>query len=226
MNRCRAAAAVFFLSLAMPVQAKIDIGVNLTSRYHYRGIDMSGDAPAVQGRLEYATDAGIYAGVWASSVESSYDERTAEVDYFAGYQRRVHPALALDATVIRYTYQGGGVNDRYDWTEGQLTAHVGDHLAVMAAVADDWAGWEGTTWSVEASWHYAPAVRWLVDATLGHNEVDAAIGINYQWAELGVTRRIGPLQARLGYSATSGAGYLGDLTDDRWIFSLGWNMTR
>jgi hypothetical protein len=136
----------------------------------------------------------------------------------------VHPALALDATVVRYTYQGGGVGSDYDWTEGQLTAHVRDHWSVTAAVAKDWYGWQGTTWSVEGSWHYAPGPRWLIDATLGHNDVKDAIGFNYQWGEVGLTRQLGPVHARLGYSATWGAQAFGDLTDDRWLVSVGWDL--
>jgi len=212
--------------LAAPARAELDAGLNAVSRYVYRGIDMSGNDPALQGRVEYATAIGLYVGAWASSVTSSYDDRETEVDLFVGYQRRLHPALAVDATVIRYSYHGGGVDDRYDWTEAQFTAHVRDHWSITAAVADDWAGWPGTTWSIEGSWHYAPAPRWMLDATIGHNALDDVIGFNYQWAELGLTRQLGPLHARLGYSATSGAGLFGDLADDRWLLSLGWDLAR
>ncbi len=227
LSRVRALVMPALLAVfAAPVHAELDAGANLVSRYVYRGIDMSGNDPAVQGRLEYGLASGFYAGVWASSIESRYDDRNAEVDFFAGYQRRLHPALALDATVVRYTYQGGGVGSGYDWTEAQLTAHVRDHWSVTAAVADDWYGWPGTTWSVEGSWHYAPGPRWLVDATLGHNAVHDVVGFNYQWAEVGLTRQFGPLHARLGYSATTGAAAFGDLTDDRWLFSVGWDLGR
>ena len=214
------------LLYAAPARVEIDAEVNLTSRYVYRGINLSGDDPALQGRIEYATDLGLYAGVWASGSETAYDQRTTEVDYFAGYQRRLRQDLALDATIIRYTYNGGGVGNDHDWTEGQLTAHLRDHWSFTAAVADDWFGWPGTTWSVEGSWHYAPGQRWMVEATLGHNEVRDAVGSNYQWAELGITRQLGRIHARLGYSVTSGAAYLGDLTDNRWVFTVGWNLAR
>lgn len=213
-------------ALAAPVRAEFDAGVNLVSRYVYRGIVQSGDNPALQGRLQHAFANGAYAGVWASSVKSDYDHRSAEMDFFAGYQRRLHAALTLDATLVRYTYHGGGVGGRHDWTEAQLTTHVRDHWSVTIGVADDWYGRGATTWSVESSWHYAPAERWLVDATLGHNELDHAIGFNYQWAELGLTRQFGQVHVRLGYSATSGGADLGDLAADRWLLSVGWELAR
>lgn len=218
--------ALCLLVAALPAQAGIEAGVNVANRYIYRGIDLSGNDPALQGRLEIASDLGFYTGVWASSAETDYDDRTAELDFFAGYQRRVHPALALDATAIRYDYTGGSVGDTYDWSEAQLTAHVGDHWAFTAAVADDWFGWSGTTWSAEASWHYAPGPRWLVDATVGHNVVREALGFNYQWAEIGLTRQFGPAHARIGYSATTGASFFGDLSDDRWLLTVGWDTSR
>jgi uncharacterized protein (TIGR02001 family) len=223
------ATAVALLIAQLPAaraHADFDARLDLISRYIYRGIDFSGQEPALQGRIEYATDLGLYAGVWASTAESSDDDRTAQVDYFAGYQQRLTPALALDATFIRYTYTGGGVGDVYDWSEAQLTAHVRDHWSITAAVADDWYGWSGTTWSMESSWYYAPAPLWMLDATLGHNAVYDAIGFDYQWAELGLTRQIGALHARVGYSATRGAADFGELTDARWIVSVGWDLRR
>ena len=211
---------------ASDAQAEIEARLDLTNRYIYRGINLSDDDAALQGRVEYATDLGFYAGMWASRAESSYDDRNAQVDYFAGYQRRLNRALALDATLIRYTYTGGGVGDRYDWSEAQVTAHVRDHWSITAAVADDWYGWSGTTWSVESSWYYAPAPRWMLDATLGHNAVTDAIGFDYRWAEIGFTRQLGAVHARLGFSATRGAPDLGELADDRWIVSVGWDLRR
>jgi uncharacterized protein (TIGR02001 family) len=219
--------ALLFAPLSTPdAHAEIDARLDLTSRYIYRGIDFSDHDAALQGRIEYSTDPGFYAGVWASQVKSSYDDREAQIDWFAGYQHRINRSLALDATLVRYTYTGGSVGDDYDWSEAQFTAHVHHHWSITAAVADDWYGWSGTTWSVESSWYYAPAPRWMLDATLGHNAVADAIGFGYQWAEVGLTRQLGPLHARVGYSATRGAADLGELTDDRWVFSVGWDLRR
>lgn len=200
-----------------------NVQATLTSRYLHRGINYSGDNPALQGLVEYSTDIGVYAGVWASTVEFPWDDRRVELDYFAGVQHRFNGRLALDGTVIRYTYEGGGVGSDYDWTETQLTAHLFDHWSVTVARADNWAGYGRTTTSVEGTWRYALLPAWSVDATLGHAEVENAIGYNYRWGEVGLARGFCPLNLRLAYAATQGAERLRYLTKNRWLLSLGWH---
>jgi uncharacterized protein (TIGR02001 family) len=207
----------------MPTQAEFNAELNLTSRYLHRGLNQSGDNPALQGMAEYATGFGAYVGVWTSTVEWPWDDRQVELDYFAGYQHRFNAGIAVDATLIRYTYQGGGVSNIYDWTEGQLTAHLLDHWSVTVSRANNWGGRGATTGTVEATYRYAVGPRWLLDGTLGHADIRDAFGFNYQWGELGLTRQIGALRARLAYSATEGAERYGDLARNRWLLSLSWH---
>ena len=204
--------------------AELDLGMNLTSRYLHRGINLSGDGPALQGKVEYSSAIGLYAGVWGSTVESPFDDRRYEFDFFAGYQHRFNPGLALDATLIRYTYQGGGVSSVYDWTEAQLTAHLLDNWSFTVSRAENWASQGEITGTVEATYRYALTPRWLFDGTLGHAGVGDAVGYDYQWGELGLTRQLGNLHARLAYSATRNFTGPFDLGRDRWLISVGWQL--
>ncbi len=206
------------------VPGKLNLEATLTSRYLHRGINYSGRNPALQGLVEYSTGIGLYAGIWASTVEVPWDERQVEIDYFAGFQHRLDRRLALDATLVRYTYEGPNVDSMYNWTEGQLTAHLFDHWSVTVTRASNWAGFGEHTTTVEGTWRYALLPRWTVDATLGHAEVENAVGFNYQWGELGLSWGFGSLTTRLAYAGTEGANRLGDLTKNRWLLSAAWRL--
>lgn len=227
IERAALAGAVFALVAIQPAHAeladRVRVEATLTTRYLHRGINYSGDSPAIQGMLEYSTPVGLYAGIWASTVEVPWDERTVELDYFVGYQHRFNRTVALDATLVRYTYEGPDVDSMYSWTEGQLTASLFDHWSVTVAWANNWAGFGRNTTTVEGTWRYALRPRWTMDATLGHADVSNAVGFNYQWGEAGLSRGFGPVHLRLAYAATNGADRLGDLTKDRWLLSLRWH---
>jgi uncharacterized protein (TIGR02001 family) len=209
-------------STAASTSAEFNGELTITSRYLHRGLNFSGDNPALQGLVEYSSSVGLYAGIWASTVEVPWDERQVEIDYFAGYQHRFNPRIAIDATVIRYTYEGPDVDSMYNWTEGQLTAHLLDHWSITVSQADNWAGRGASTATAEATYRYALRPHWMMDGTVGHAEVVNAVGFNYQWGELGLARAFGPVNARLAYSATNGAGTFGDLARNRWLFSIAW----
>ena len=219
---------LFFVLLLLPVRswAELQGELTLTNRYVYRGINYSGGEPALQGLIEVTSARGFYAGIWASTVEWPRDDRTAEVDYFAGYQHRFSNHLALDATLVRYTYLGGDVGNSYDWTEGQLTVHLLDHWSLTLTRANDWAGRGERTGTAEATYRYALRPNWTLDAILGHAEIERALGFNYQWGEVGLSRGFGPVQGRLAYSATRGAEAMGDLARSRWLFSVTWRPLR
>lgn len=63
-------------------QAGVSANVGVFSDYIFRGLNQHADtsSPAIQGGLDYESDIGLFAGVWASSVEIGY-----EYDLYAGY---------------------------------------------------------------------------------------------------------------------------------------------
>ncbi|MGA1561914.1 MAG: TorF family putative porin, partial [Gammaproteobacteria bacterium] len=67
-----AAAAVSVPAQAADIGGGFDLSGNmaLTSNYIWRGVSQSDDDPAIQGGLDLAHESGVYAGVWASNVES------------------------------------------------------------------------------------------------------------------------------------------------------------
>ena len=196
--------------------------VGLATDYMFRGISQTDTGPAPQGSAEYLHPAGVYVGIWASRVDYGFDDRRAEINYFLGLQRRLHPELAIDLSAVRYTYDRPSRRGSYNWTEINLAAHVSDHWAVALGIGDNWLGRGARTYSGEVTYRHALTPRLLIDVTLGYNDASAAVDERYAWIDTGLARRFGPLDARLAYSTTSGAGYFRDSANPRVYASLAW----
>jgi uncharacterized protein (TIGR02001 family) len=75
----------------------------LTTDYVWRGVTQSDGDPAVQLGGDIAFSSGIYAGLWASTVdiESAGDgQRDTELTYYLGYSHDANSRLSLGARVV------------------------------------------------------------------------------------------------------------------------------
>ena len=91
-----------------------------TSDYTFRGISQSDEAFAVQGSIDYAADSGIYASVWASSVDfnqTAVEDANAEVDFVLGYTGALTETAGYDVGAIYYYYPGAAESLNYDYWE-------------------------------------------------------------------------------------------------------------
>jgi uncharacterized protein (TIGR02001 family) len=79
--------------------AGVSVNVGAVSEYMFRGISQSGGA-AVQGGIDYASDAGFYAGTWASNI--GFGGGT-EQDFYAGFAKEFG-AVSFDAHATYYWY--------------------------------------------------------------------------------------------------------------------------
>lgn len=93
-----------------PVDDRVtfEASVSLVSDYRFRGIEQSDGEPAVQGSVEAASPAGLYAGAWTSTA-SAYAGSDVEVDLYGGYRAEA-AGLNLDAGVISYFYPGASAS--------------------------------------------------------------------------------------------------------------------
>lgn len=105
--------AIALLLPATPALAQDDGGIgpvtihgsaSLVSDYRFRGISQTSQDPAVQGGITAATVSGVYAGVWASSVNFPNSNLGSEVDLFAGYATKIAEGITLDAGLLFYLY--------------------------------------------------------------------------------------------------------------------------
>lgn len=85
--------------------------VALITDYVFRGFSQTQGDPAVQGGFDVNHDSGLYAGIWASNVESdpaapiNYNGANMETDIYGGWTGNVN-AVSLDLGYLRYQYPG------------------------------------------------------------------------------------------------------------------------
>lgn len=110
--------AVSGLAYAEPNDLGLTVTGNiaLTSDYRYRGLSQSDEGPAVQGGFDVGHESGLYAGIWASSVDfGNVTEETMEVDYYAGFSGKIVEDVSFDVGVLYYDYPQDG--EFLDWHE-------------------------------------------------------------------------------------------------------------
>ena len=104
-----------------PVEVSASVGV--ANMYLWRGFDLGDGDAAVSGDLKAKHASGAYAGVWASSGDSSWGT---EYDLYAGWGGKVG-ALDVDASLWTYVYP-----DADDTVEGDIKA--GDLVDAVISV--------------------------------------------------------------------------------------------
>jgi len=121
MKLTKIACAVGALVLSGAAAAEFSANIGATSNYVWRGVTQTDDAAAISGGLDYAHEAGFYAGTWASNVDFG-DDTTAEVDVYGGFANELDMGLGYDVGVIYYWYPGG---DDINFTEIQGSLSYG-----------------------------------------------------------------------------------------------------
>ena len=96
----------------------------MVSDYRYRGVSLSHGRPAVQGSVTLEHDSGLYAEVWASTLERPGDPTDSEVDFTAGFSNDLSAAFNLDLSGTFFAYPSAG-SDNYFEATGVATATRG-----------------------------------------------------------------------------------------------------
>lgn len=83
----------------------VTANVTLTSDYVSRGQSQTDRGPAFQGGIDYANESGIFAGLWASSIDFNDPQNSpAEVDLTFGYARDFSDTTNGSVSVAYYWY--------------------------------------------------------------------------------------------------------------------------
>ena len=89
----------------------------IVSDYVFRGMSQSDESFAIQGGFDAEHDSGLYAGLWASTVDfNDNDEASTEIDFYAGYGGEVN-TVSYDVGGIYYAYPGADTPRDYDYFE-------------------------------------------------------------------------------------------------------------
>jgi uncharacterized protein (TIGR02001 family) len=206
--------------------ADLRLGAAIASDYVFRGVVQTDQGIAYQAVAEIESAHGFYGGVWTSRVDYAFDERNAEVDWFAGWLIRISDAFALDAGIVRYTYDADFAGEETDWTELQLATHVHDRWSFLVAAARGWLATDERSYVAEATYRHPLPALVVLDATWGQQFADAVIDQRYGYGELGLSRAFGPIDVRLAVADTFGADLPHPLDDTRYTVSVEWAILR
>lgn len=151
------------------------------SQYRLRGISVSDEKPAVQASLNVAHKSGLYAGVWASSLDGfgTFGGANTELDGIAGYTTALG-STTLDGGLVAYTFPG---------------THGHTYTEVFASVAHP----IGPA-TAKLGLFYAPKRQSIGDADHLYSYGELALPL----ADTPVT-----LKAHLGYTTGTGSIYAG-----------------
>lgn len=109
----------------------------VTSDYRFRGVTQSDKNAALQGSIDFASESGFFAGIWASSIDFVDDgiytdgDTGIEVDLYAGYTHAFSDAMSGTIKVVYYAYPDA------DYLPGVSEY---DYFEVIASLGHDFGG--------------------------------------------------------------------------------------
>lgn len=179
---------VLAASIALPALAvaadeeevsTLSFNLTLTSDYRFRGHSQSDRDAAVQGGIDYADPSGLFAGIWASSIDfNDASQSPAEVDFIAGYAHALSEETEGSVWLAYYWYPGSAPAD-YDYVE--VLANVRHDFGSFALVGD-------ATWSPDYSGSTGNGIGLSagVQIPITYDDIDwlsASASFGRQWIE-------------------------------------------
>lgn len=124
-------------------------GVTLTTEYRFRGTTQTNEDPAIQGTVNVAHASGLYAGVWASTIDGGLDGSTpaltgygdVEINFYGGFAKSLDNGLGLDVGLLYYYYADGARGLDTDFFEpyAAITYSIGP-VSTKVGAAYAWGG--------------------------------------------------------------------------------------
>lgn len=220
-------------ALALPGPATFAAGLNgkltLASGYNFRGMDRSGTGLIPQGTLRVDLPKGLFAGVWASRLDlDDNNQRTRELDIFAGVTVPLTQTLSTSVSVNRYSFNQGNGGTDYDWTEVAARLFIGSRTSVSAARGKGWLGHGQDPHShVLDARHILPLGRhYTADLTLGYVDLEEALDLSYWYYQAGISRSFDAwsLRAHVVASSSDLQDRLGSRGETQWVFTLNYHF--
>lgn len=125
-------------------QAEISANITATSNYVFNGVSYSNGNPAIQGGLDWSSDAGWYLGTWATSIDYApfgFKDDKAEVDYYGGFAGQINDRFGYDVGISFFTYPGiddGAYESDYYEVYGKIA--FDEHTSLKLNYSPDYSG--------------------------------------------------------------------------------------
>ncbi|MDQ1207726.1 uncharacterized protein (TIGR02001 family) [Acinetobacter baylyi] len=129
--------------------------VTLASDYHWRGISLTQNQPAIQGGLRVTHQSGLYAGVWASNTDV-LNGASIEADFMVGYRYAFSKATGVTLQYIDINYPGAKVNFETDFSEFSIALDhhslfkYNDSIVTSLAFSPEYYAKTGHMWRFDA----------------------------------------------------------------------------
>ncbi len=212
--------------------------MGVTSDYIAYGISQTRGEPAIQADLHYrktlnATGSGIFAGAWASSLNSNRRSNAeVELDVYLGAMWSLAPRSSAAVTVTHYAYPGDSSRPRYDYDEIAATYTFSDRVFATMAWSPDtrrytYFATSRCCRSLSYELEVQQPVRFGISLSAGAGYADLAERPGYGFWNAGLSRMLGPVQLDVSYYGTdSHAEWLfGDnVAGSRWAASALWRF--
>lgn len=184
------AVALAATSMAPAAAQTVSGNVALTTNYVFRGVTQSDDGPAIQGGFDLETEAGFYAGTWASSVDFG-DDTSLEIDFYGGYGFAAG-GFDLDVGAIYYAYPGapqvGGGDQDFVEIHGGISRAFGPvEWSGSLAWSPDFYGETGQAWYAQAGLGFEIADGLTIDGAVGFSRFDDFPGADYEDYQIGLS---------------------------------------
>jgi len=205
--------------------------VSFVSDYVFRGITQTGDAPAIQGGLDYEHASGFYAGVWGSNIEfGGGTDESIEIDYYVGFAGELgSTGVSYDTSIIYYDYPGQTGDVEFDYVEYyvglgyEFSGDLAPAVGLGAYYSPDFFGETDEGIAVELSLDLSLPYEVGFGTYVGVQDVDgtdvpgADDGFSYYYWSIGFSKAVGPYELGVAYSDTDSDG--GD-DNDTVVFSI------
>jgi uncharacterized protein (TIGR02001 family) len=204
-----------------------------TTDYVYRGLSQTGGDAALQGDAHYQSDSGWFAGVWASSLDSSYLGNL-ELNAYAGWGWAPTPDWGTRVSFVRYAYPQASVHVDYDYSELSGTLAYQDRMFATVGWSPDviratryGLGRRGNVFTYELAVRQ-PIWRWFgVAAGVGYYDLTDVIDHGYTSWNATLTASYGSVEldlARFATDATARDLFGREVAGDRWALTAIWRF--
>ncbi len=169
--------------------------VGATTNYVYRGVSLSDNRGALQLGVNYQSQPGWFAGVWASNVDPfPGDTAFKELDGYAGYTRPLWDAFSVRGTYTHYGYLQNPPPLRYDHNEVAATLAYLDVLAATISYTPDSSSYSNlgvaqkrSTLAYEVTGRWPLGFGVALAAGGGYYDLHDLFGVSYWAGDVGLS---------------------------------------
>lgn len=215
--------SVLLLASSPSVQAELvpSILLKSDSETSYKGISETVGQAAGMLSVELSPSKHWVLGMaLESAFERTTHQRDRSVSTYVSFSGEIDTESAYAVSLVHRSFLDS--IKEWDFTELQASWHWRDAFSLKLAYSDDFYDHSTKSWNVEADWLKPLAESFYIKSTLGALILETAPIDGYQYAELGVGWRQGPLSAELSYGLNSADD---DILFGYQIESLAWQLS-